>query len=325
MEQLYKLFNLTPHSFIQDLNPCVDVSIYEEQVMQRVLPADEEEYIYVDTGAFVIGFDEGFYLQLIDDMGWEQHQLKIIKKLCKTDRLIRPDVTSFSKKDECEYLNLSCQGVRPDCVITSESITHSENSKNNFSTIELINDSPPKAWRKIKIGKININFDDVTGHSKNFLKFAPNIDVWDNHLHPDGYGYADMHKFFREIGSSNNKVEVTINKNNSTVFDEVDNRAHAESYFNYFKQFSSCLTGVDSIELRLWDEVHDRGVFCASLGGFELGLGLQDRGKGDDKEQNYIGWSPNEVEDRFSNYDISNNKDRKNHARWEVYPSLFQR
>ena len=84
-------------------------------------------------------------------------------------------------------------------------------------------------------------------------------------------------------------------------------------------------TGKEAFELRLWDEVHDRGVFCASLGGFELGLGLQDRGKGDDKEQNYIGWSPNEVEDRFSNYDISNNKDRKNHARWEVYPSLFQR
>lgn len=330
MADLFNVFNITPHSFDKEFNPNTDQRSFYRSVRGRILPCEKKHHPYSYTplyGAFCYGLTDEKYKQL--GLNYCNEYLSFIKKLIDKDRMI------FSHHDNLKTENefISNKEFPVDGTICSESIfknTEDADSRKITSSWHLSEEQSPKWWGHNEDHRIPITYNDLIPYLKNFLKFAPIIQIWDTHILKEQYD--KFHLFMNDIGSANKKAEVEINVQRNKISAQGELHDHQikpevyDKFRDWFKEPKFDLRGISKVTVLIWDDAHDRYIVSSKLGGFHLGKGPQEeeppkKGKRKKiKTQSVTQMSPIQVEQLEDDYDEEGFGNRKFYEKSIVYP-----
>lgn len=330
MADLFNVFNITPHCFDKELNPSTDQRLFYRSVRGRVLPCEDKKCPYPYTplyGAFCYGYTEEKYNEL--HLDYSDEYLNFIRKLLDRDRMIF--ISEDNLKTENDFIN--SKEVTVDGTICSEDTFKNEECLANqkiTSTWHIAEEQTPEWWGHNEDHRIPITYMDLVPYLRNFLKFAPIVQIWDTHILKKQYK-KNFHLFMNLIGSANKKVEVEINVERNKIsdlgeklYDHLIQNEVYDKFRDWFKEPQFNLSGISKVTVLIWDDAHDRYIVSSKLGGFNLGKGPQEEGppkKGKKiKTQSVTHMSPVQVEDLEDDYDEGGLGKRKFYEKDLVFP-----
>lgn len=359
MKQLIKLLNITPHAFFDDCNETeyVELATFKDRCWIRLLPLSKKEKESSKnknsrpssiTGAFLLSPNLASLRKLSEKLdcnyGFDLH-----RKMQDADRIIEPIGLSPSALTEEDFLNIKNDDLN--CTVgTQEAFDNAVQKPENFvSSYEVAYDFADKSWCESDFEMIEMNYETLVSDCSNFLKYSPTLDIFDDYFFlkpPDGdlnnlnlwnrgrhEEYRNVYKLFNSIGCDHRKVEVTINKSSNNTRGYVPDPTkegrkieepyedHAKRFYKYFKASFCELNGIKNIKFRNWNYVHRRGIYCGTLGGVNLELGVQEKLSA----YHYLNpRSPSQVEEIYDFWDIGGNGKYylQDDREYEVYPNF---
>ena len=276
--QHVKLINVTPHSFVPELNQDLDSDCYVSTLLSLIY----KEELHLNNLIFLVN-SEKYYSQFYSRNDWSRFPVDFFKKVLRNENFLPLDLT-FPKSEDELVSNLDDRVTGTIC-----SRNYFEGSSNHLRlTHSHLIEKKEKldTWVKCKPREqIEISYEKLFQVLDNFLRFSKYLEIHDQYLIPwRNKNYRGVYKVFSKIAEYRSSKEVTINRSvyeskkdsngNPIPLSRKDFKSEAEEYNEYFTEK---LPGINNltIKVKFWNRLHERYIF-SKFAAFSLGKGLSE-------------------------------------------------